>query len=82
MYFLINNFLLRQCDGRLIHLCKKLSFMVSTLHDMLCSPNMDSHMSDLVRVGKPWTVLGMKCCSLIDWSIVLYRDEWRDHPVR
>jgi len=32
---------------------KKLSFMISTLHDMLCSPNIDLEMSDLVRVGKP-----------------------------
>ena len=53
MFFLINNCLLRQCDGRQNDLYKKLSFMISTLQDMLCSPNMDSHMSNLVRVGKP-----------------------------
>ena len=53
MYFLMNNCLLRQCGGRLNNVYKKLSFMISTLHDMLCSPNIDLEMSDLVRVGKP-----------------------------
>ena len=56
MYFLIINCLLRQCDGRQNNLYK-LSFMISTLQDMLCSSNIDSHMSNLVRVGKPLDLL-------------------------